>query len=200
MPEKNPCQNAIKHRFSFCGSAVSLVTWPHGESWWRFWWEKGLFSLPLALFHDLWWYEKGQVATNPNVMIWIEWKHNFKHCFTWTLLMLCLWQHCSFWIVHFSPLFSGFSWNSLTVIKNICWHVGLMYSMPLLLHHCVVMPTPPTVWCQKRGFCHDNLLVLGVWWHGRVSVYVSVCVLQIRITYVILSIAAFFKNCGYNEK
>lgn len=33
LPEKNPCHNAINHRFTFCGSTVSFITWTHGESW-----------------------------------------------------------------------------------------------------------------------------------------------------------------------
>lgn len=46
---------------------------------------------------------------------------------------------------------------SLSVIKNICWHVALMYRAPLLLHH-------PQF---EEGGCHE--LVLAVPWLTWVS-------------------------------
>lgn len=112
-----------------------------------------------------WW--KGQV--DPPWTIWMESKHNLNSVFIGPLLW-----HSSF----FPPFSQGFSWNSLSVIKNICLHIGLTYST-VQPSYCttVGMPAPPTVWSPRRwGFCHRNQLVLGVGWHWGVIV----CVSQIR--------------------
>lgn len=98
-------------------------------------------------------------------MIWAEWNQNT----TMNSVFLGPCQYCTydsiapFCILHFLPfLCSRFSWKSPSVIKNICWHVGLMYSAPLLLYHCGVTA------------CTTHSLILlwevaDVGWFGRLG-------------------------------
>lgn len=193
----------IRHRkirrITVCGSTVSLIIWPHGESWRKSWWERPCF---LCLWLLFWWFlmiGKKWGISKPyfNDLDWMESKTVFEEDFPWILLILCrrvsLLLHSSF-----SPLFSGFSWNSLSVIKNICLvrRINIQCTPPLLLYHCVVMPAPPTVWSQKRGILSWEYAGVGclVTWVCK-----CLCVFHRPELHMLFSQMWVFWKCGYNE-